>query len=129
VASLSQDGFGAGTVSSISITETGLISASFTNGQIRTIGQVALARFMDSGSLSKLGSNLYAETYDSGQPVVAKPETSGTGRVLSNTLELSNVDLAQEFVKLISYQRAFQANSRVITTTDQMLQDLMSVMR
>jgi flagellar hook protein FlgE len=126
---LNQDGYGAGTVAGISISEDGLISASFTNGQIRTIGQIALARFMDSESLSKLGQNLYAETYDSGQPIIAKPETSGTGRVLANTLELSNVDLAQEFVKLISFQRAFQANSRVITTTDQMLQDLISIIR
>jgi flagellar hook protein FlgE len=129
VVQLTQDGYGAGTVSSISISEDGHISASFTNGQLKTIGQIALARFMDPDSLSKLGRNLYAETFDSGQPIVAKPETSGTGRVLSNSLELSNVDLAQEFVKLISFQRAFQANSRVITTTDQMLQDLISVIR
>jgi flagellar hook protein FlgE len=126
---MSQDGYGAGAVTSVSISEEGIISASFTNGQSRTIAQVALARFMAPSSLTKLGRNLYSESYDSGAPIIAKPETSGTGRVLSNTLELSNVDLAQEFVKLISYQRAFQANSRMITTTDQMLQDLLSVIR
>jgi flagellar hook protein FlgE len=129
VTKLSQDGYGAGTVSNISINEKGIISASFTNGQSRVVGQVALARFLDPSSLTKLGRNLYEETYESGQPVVANPETSGTGRVLSNTLELGNVDLAHEFVKLISAQRAFQANSRVITTTDTLMQELVNIVR
>jgi flagellar hook protein FlgE len=129
VTKLSQDGYGAGTVSNISIAENGLISASFTNGQSRVVGEVALARFLDPSSLTKLGRNLYEETYESGQAVVASPETSGTGRVLSNTLELSNVDLAHEFVKLISAQRAFQANSRIITTTDSLMQELVNLIR
>lgn len=129
VGQLTQDGNGSGAVSNISIGESGLISASFTNGQTRSIGQLALARFLDQGSLMKLGRNLYQETYESGQPVVSKPETSGLGRILSNTLELSNVDLAQEFVKLISAQRAFQANSRIITTTDELYQELINIKR
>jgi flagellar hook protein FlgE len=129
VMKLSQDGYGAGSVSNISIDETGVISASFTNGQSRVVGQVALARFLDPSSLTKLGRNLYEETYESGQAVIANPETSGTGRVLSNTLELSNVDLAHEFVKLISAQRAFQANSRIITTTDTLMQELVNLVR
>jgi flagellar hook protein FlgE len=129
VMKLSQDGYGAGTVASISIGESGIITASFTNGQSRVVGQVALAKFLDPASLNKLGRNLYAETYDSGQPVIANPQTSGTGRVLANTLELSNVDLAHEFVKLISAQRAFQANSRIITTTDSIMQELVNLVR
>jgi flagellar hook protein FlgE len=129
VTQLTQDGFGAGSVTSVNISEDGHITASFTNGQSRIIGQMALARFLAPDSLAKLGRNLYNETFDSGQPIIAKPETSGNGRVLSKSLELSNVDLAQEFVKLISYQRAFQANSRVITTTDTLMQDLISVVR
>ncbi|MBA4393441.1 MAG: flagellar basal-body rod protein FlgF [Desulfobacca sp.] len=129
VMKLSQDGYGAGTVSNISIGEDGTISASFTNGQSRVVGQVALARFMDPSSLTKKGRNLYQETYESGQAVVANPTTSGTGRVLANTLELSNVDLAQAFVKLISAQRAFQANSRIITTTDSLMQELVNMIR
>jgi flagellar hook protein FlgE len=116
-------------VSNIAIAEDGTISASFTNGQSRVVGKVALARFMDPSSLNKMGRNLYNETYESGQPVVADPTTSGTGRVLSNTLELSNVDLAKEFVKLISAQRAFQANSRIITTTDALMQELVNLIR
>jgi flagellar hook protein FlgE len=129
VTQLTQDGFGSGSVTSVTISEDGHITASFTNGQSRIIGQMALARFLAPSDLAKLGRNLYNETFDSGQPIISKPETSGNGRVLSKTLELSNVDLAQEFVKLISYQRAFQANSRVITTTDQLMQDLISVVR
>ena len=129
VSSFSQDGYGAGVFKSISFNEAGMISAVFTNGQSKTIGQMAMARFLDPGGLTKLGQNMFAETYDSGQPVLAAPKTSGLGRLLSNTLELSNVDLSQEFVKLISAQRAFQANSRVITTTDEMMQDLVNLKR
>jgi flagellar hook protein FlgE len=129
VSSFSQDGYGAGVFKSISFNETGMISAVFTNGQSKTIGQMAMARFLDPGGLTKLGQNTFAETYDSGQPVIAAPKTSGLGRLLSNTLELSNVDLSQEFVKLISAQRAFQANSRIITTTDEMMQELVNLKR
>lgn len=129
VTQLIQDGYGAGAVSNISIAQDGVVTASFTNGQSRIVGQVALARFIDPSSLAKLGKNLYAETYNSGQAIVANPGTSGTGRVLANTLELSNVDLAQEFVKLISAQRAFQANSRIITATDELLQELINLKR
>jgi flagellar hook protein FlgE len=129
VSSFSQDGYGAGVFQSISFNEGGIISAVFTNGQSKTIGQMALARFLDPGGLNKLGRNMFSETFDSGQPVIGAPETSGLGRLLSNTLELSNVDLSTEFVKLISAQRAFQANSRVITTTDEMMQDLVNLKR
>jgi len=90
---------------------------------------MALGRFLDPGSLTKLGRNMFAETYDSGPAVIGTPDTSGIGRLLSNTLELSNVDLAQEFVKLISAQRAFQANSRIITTTDELMQELVNLKR
>ena len=129
VSSFSQDGYGAGVFKSISFNEGGIISAVFTNGQSKTLGQMALARFLDPGGLNKLGLNMFSETYDSGQPVIAAPETSGLGRLLSNSLELSNVDLSTEFVKLISAQRAFQANSRIITTTDEMMAELVNLKR
>jgi flagellar hook protein FlgE len=124
-----QDGNAAGTVSNISISDAGLITANFSNGTTKTIGQVALARFTDPSSLRRLGGNLYAETNESGQAIVGKPDNSGLGRVLSSSLELSNVDLATEFVKMISAQRAFQANSRVITTTDELMQELVNLKR
>ena len=76
-----------------------------------------------------MGKNLYGESYDSGQPIIGAPSGGGRGRLLSNSLELSNVDLAEEFVKLITAQRGFQANSRVITTTDEMLGELVNLKR
>ncbi|GIW46244.1 MAG: hypothetical protein KatS3mg078_0121 [Deltaproteobacteria bacterium] len=101
----------------------------FTNGQTRILGQVALAKFVSPSGLLKIGRNLYAESFDSGQPIVGAPGTSGLGRVLSNTLELSNVDLAEEFVRMISAQRAFQANARTITVTDELTQELVNLRR
>ncbi|MFN3480622.1 MAG: flagellar hook-basal body complex protein, partial [Thermodesulfovibrionales bacterium] len=118
-----------GALKNIVISEDGVITGVFTNGQTRPIGQVALARFVAPTGLTKLGRNLYAESFDSGQPIVGMPETSGLGRVLSHTLELSNVDLAEEFVKMISAQRGFQANSRIITTTDDLLQEMINLKR
>jgi len=129
VMNLSQDGYSAGSLKNVVISEDGVITGVFTNGQTRAIGQVALARFIAPTGLTKLGRNLYAETYDSGQPIVGMAGTSGLGRVLSNTLELSNVDLAEEFVKMISAQRGFQANSRIITTTDELMQELVNLKR
>ena len=129
VNSQTQDGNAAGSVSNISISEAGLVTANFSNGKTKTIGQLALAGFTDPSSLKKLGGNLYAETNDSGQATVGTPDSSGLGRVLSSSLELSNVDLATEFVKMISAQRAFQANSRVITTTDELMQELVNLKR
>jgi flagellar hook protein FlgE len=126
---LSQDGYPAGNLMNISISEDGVITGVFTNGQTRAIGQIALAKFTAPDKLAKLGRNLYSESYDSGQPIVGMANTSGLGRVLSNSLELSNVDLAEEFVKMISAQRGFQANSRIITTTDEMLQELVNLNR
>ncbi len=105
------------------------MSGVFTNGQTRAIGQIALARFIAPTELSKLGRNLYAESFDSGQPIVGMAGTSGLGRVLANSLELSNVDLAEEFVKMISAQRGFQANARMISTTDELMQELVNLRR
>ncbi len=129
VMNLTQDGYAAGSLKNITISEDGVITGIFTNGQTRAIGQVALARFLSTTGLTKLGRNLYGESYDSGQPVVGIASTSGLGRVLSNTLELSNVDLAEEFVKMISAQRGFQANSKVITTTDELMQEIVNLKR
>jgi flagellar hook protein FlgE len=125
----SQDGFPAGTLKGLSISQNGVISGIFTNGQIKPIAQLALAKFMAPTQLTKFGRNLYAESFDSGVAIIGTPNNSGLGRVLSNTLELSNVDLAEEFVRMISAQRGFQANSRVITTTDELMQELVNLKR
>jgi flagellar hook protein FlgE len=129
VMNLSQDGYPAGSLDNMTISENGIITGIFTNGQTRAIGQIGLAKFIAPDSLAKLGRNLYSESFDSGQPIVGMADTSGLGRVLSNSLELSNVDLADEFVKMISAQRGFQANSRIITTTDELLQELVNLKR
>jgi flagellar hook protein FlgE len=113
----------------VSISQDGRITGVFTNGQTRTIGQVALAKFVAPTALTKLGKNLYAQTYDSGQPLVGAAGTSGLGSIVSNSLELSNVDLAQEFVNMISAQRGFEANSRIITTTDELMQEVVNLKR
>jgi flagellar hook protein FlgE len=126
---LSQDGYPAGSLDNMTISENGIITGIFTNGQTRAIGQIGLAKFIAPDRLAKLGRNLYSESFDSGQPIVGMADTSGLGRVLSNSLELSNVDLADEFVKMISAQRGFQANSRIITTTDELLQELVNLKR
>lgn len=129
VLSISQDGYSAGSLKTVTVSENGVITGIFSNGQTRVLGQLALARFVASTGLLKMGRNLFAETYESGQPIVGNPTTSGLGRVLSNTLELSNVDLAEEFIKMISAQRGFQANSRVVTTADDLMQELVNLKR
>lgn len=129
VMNIAQDGYSAGTLKNIAIGQDGTITGIFTNGQTRMIAQLALANFLAPDALAKLGSNLYAETAESGQAVIGAANTSGIGRVLSNTLELSNVDLAEQFVKMISTQRGFQANSRIITTTDELLTEIVNLKR
>jgi flagellar hook protein FlgE len=124
-----QDGYASGTLQSESVSKDGIITGLFTNGQSRTLAQVVLARFNNPQGLTHLGNNLFGITSDSGQPIAGAPNSSGIGRILSNSLELSNVDLAQQFVKMIEYQRGFQANSKVITTTDEMLQELVNLKR
>jgi flagellar hook protein FlgE len=124
-----QDGYSAGMLRGISVDEEGIITGTYSNGQLVPMYQIALADFPSYEGLTKLGKNLYAESLASGQPM---PGVAGNGRLGSispNTLEMSNVDLAQEFVKMITTQRAFQANSRVITTSDEILNELINIKR
>jgi flagellar hook protein FlgE len=124
-----QDGFAAGSLQGISVATDGRISGRFSNGQLRVLAQIALGRFNDVQGLAKLGKNLLGESADSGLPIVGKPDSSGLGRVLSSSLELSNVDLGEEFINLISAQRGFQANARVVTTADEILGELVNLKR
>ena len=125
----SQDGYSSGSLRNITITQDGYITGIFTNGQTRAVGQVALAKFLAPTEVKKMGKNLYSESSESGQPIISIPGTSGTGVVLSNTLELSNVDLAEEFVKMIISQRGFQANSKMVSTSDELMQELINLKR
>lgn len=129
ISNIVQNGYASGSLINISIDSSGNINGIFSNGQTRILARIALARFNNPSGLEKLGRNLFAQSQDSGTPIIASPETSGLGRVLSNALELSNVDLAEEFVKMISAQRGFQANSRIITTTDELMQELVNLKR
>ncbi len=124
-----QNGYPAGMLRGIAVNEEGVITASYSNGEMTAIYQVALADFPSYDGLTKMGRNLYAESLASGQ---ALPGTVGNGRlgsIASNSLEMSNVDLAEEFVKMITTQRAFQANSRVITASDEILTELINIKR
>ncbi len=126
---LTQDGFTAGSLKTLSVSEDGTITGIFTNGQTKPVARLALAKFSAPSELTKIGRNLYAESFSSGQPIIGEPGTAGIGRVLSASLELSNVDLAAEFIKMIAAQRGFQANSRIITTTDDLLQEVVNLKR
>ena len=124
-----QDGFSSGVLRGISVDESGIVIAAYSNGQLIPVFQVAMADFASYDGLTKLGKNLYAESINSGQPL---PGIAGDGRLGSISpmaIEMSNVDLAQEFVKMITTQRAFQANARVITTSDEILSELINLKR
>ncbi|MGD8946239.1 MAG: flagellar hook protein FlgE [Desulfobacterales bacterium] len=124
-----QDGYPSGVLRGISVDENGVVTASYSNGQLSPVFQIAMADFPSYEGLTKMGKNLYAESLSSGQPM---PGTAGNGRLGGITpmaIEMSNVDLAQEFVKMITTQRAFQANSKVITTSDEILSELINIKR
>jgi flagellar hook protein FlgE len=124
-----QDGFTTGTLQSISVNPNGNITGQFTNGQTRNLARIMLANFNAPQGLSSQGSSLFAETQSSGQPILGQATTAGFGSVLSNSVELSNVDIAEEFVKLIQDQQAFQANARIISTTEDLLDEVVNLTR
>ena len=126
---MTRDGFAAGFLDKLETDSSGKIFGVFTNGQRRALFQVALANFPNDAVLSHNGNNLLKETIASGSPVLGLPGAGGMGTISPFALEQSNVDLAAEFVKLIIVQRGYEANSKTILTTDQMLSSLMQVKR
>ena len=126
---LSQDGQTSGSLTGTSISDTGIIVGRFSNGTTRSLGQVALARFTNPNGLDAVGGNQFIESADSGSPVIGGPGTGAFGKVVANTLESSNVDLGDELVNMITMQRSFQANSRIITTTNTLLGELVNLSR
>jgi flagellar hook protein FlgE len=106
-----------------------VVSGHYSNGQVLFLARVALANFINPWGLSREGGNLWSETRESGQPLTGTPGSAGLGKIAPNSLEQSNVDLSREFVDMIIQQRGFQANSRVITTTDTMLAELINLKR
>ncbi len=129
VSALRQDGFAAGEVAGIAVGQDGTITGVFTNGQRRTLGQVALATFESERGLARTGHNLWSATDASGEALVGAAASGRRGAIVSGALEGSNVDLASEFVDLIAYQRGFQASSRIITTADEMYQEVVALKR
>jgi flagellar hook protein FlgE len=124
-----QNGYPAGALRGVSVDEYGVVSGSYSNGQISPLYQVALADFPNQSGLSKMGKNLYAESRNSGGALFGMAQSGRLGSISPSAIEMSNVDLAQEFVKMITTQRAFQANSRVITTSDEILAELINLKR
>ncbi len=124
-----QNGYSAGIISTIVVEEDGTISGIFSNGTSSEIARLALANFNNPDGLSRKGDTMYVQTGFSGDVVVGTPDSGGRGSIIPNALEMSNVDLAKEFTKMILFQRGYQANSRIIRTTDEFLQELMTIKR
>ncbi len=120
VSSITQDGFGAGQLIAFEIDESGTAFARFTNGQSRSIGQVALASFANNNGLQPSGDTNFSETFASGAPTIGAPGGGGRGVIQSSAVETSNVDITAELVNLIIAQRNFQANAQVISANDQL---------
>lgn len=126
---VNQDGWSAGDLSSIQIERDGRVTGLFTNGQTRTIAQVAVANFSAPDQLERMGSTLLAQSQRSGEPAIGAAGEGGRGTIASGALEQSNVDIAEQFVRMIAAQRAFEANSKTITTADQLLSELIAMKR
>nr|PZN08833.1 MAG: flagellar hook protein FlgE [Caldicoprobacter oshimai] len=122
-------GYAAGILNSISIDSEGRVIGYYTNGQSREDAVLAIATFNNPGGLNKVGNNLYQQSTNSGYPVYGRAGVGGRGTIIAGALEMSNVDLAKEFTDMIVAQRGFQANSRIITVADEMLQELVNMKR
>lgn len=127
VGAQSQNGYASGSLSGVRIDANGVVSGVYTNGQTLAAGQLAIARFQSNDGLGRAGQSLWSATPGSGEAALGAVGEGGRASIVSGSLEQSNVDITTQFVQLISHQRAFQANSKTITTADQMLQELMHI--
>ncbi|MEM1072713.1 MAG: flagellar hook-basal body complex protein, partial [Planctomycetota bacterium] len=114
-----------GTLSSYSVAPDGIITGTFSNGLLRSLGQVAIADFTVPEGLVEIEQNLYRPGPNSGPAIITEPLELGTGRVVSGALETSNVDLGEEFIELILASTGYSASSRVIRTSDELIQQLL----
>ncbi len=124
---ISQDGYPGGDLAGIRVDETGTLIGSFTNGRSFGLAQVAMARFTNNGGLESDGGNAFIQTSNSGDPIIGQAAVGGRGFIQASALEMSNVDLSRSLTQLIVVQRGFQANSKTITTSDQMLNTLLQL--
>ena len=123
------DGNTMGSLQSFTVDQTGVISGVYSNGLRRPVAQVAIGDFLNPDGLMKVGHNEFQASNNSGLAVIGTPGTGGRGSIAPGNLEMSNVDISQEFTSMIITQRGFQANSRIITASDEMLQDLVNLKR
>jgi flagellar hook protein FlgE len=124
-----QDGFPPGTLSSFTITESGLIRGIFSNGAERPLGQILMASFANNGGLQQVGENLFAQGVNSGEAVYGRPGESGIGTLTAGALELSNTDIGQNLIELILASTQYRGGARVITTAQELLDELLSLRR
>jgi flagellar hook protein FlgE len=124
-----QDGSAAGTITNLSFNDEGVLTALYSNGQATDLSQIGLAKFENPEALFKVGNNRFKEARDSGTAAIGKANSSGRGKLFAKSLERSTVDLAMEFVGLIQNQRGFQANAKTITTTDELLNEVIQLKR
>jgi flagellar hook protein FlgE len=129
VSSQSQDGYTSGDFSGVAIDGTGVVQGLYTNGQKIAMAQLSIAKFRSNDGLGRAGQNLWIETRESGTAAMGVAGSGGRGATSAGAVEGSNVDLAEEFVGLIQHQRSFSANSKTITTADEMLQELINIKR
>lgn len=129
VAAITQDGSATGQLSGLTVGEDGIITGSYSNGQVKAIAQVAIASFANPEGLERVTGTMFKSSVNSGLAQLGAAASGGRGIIAPGTLEMSNVDLAEEFTNLIRTQRGFQANSRVITTSDEMLQEIVNLKR
>ncbi len=127
--STNTDGYGPGNLTSIIIGNDGVIQGVFSNGQVEELAQLAVATFNNNRGLLRLGDNLFLETNASGASAIGAPGTGGRGKITGSALESSNVDIATEFTNMLVYQRGYQANSRIITTSDEVIQEALAIKR
>lgn len=127
--SWSQDGAGAGTLTGVSFSDDGVLTALYSNGEAQDLAKVALAKFENPEALVKVGNNKMKECRESGGAAIGFASSGGRGQILAGALERSTVDLASEFVEMIKTQRNFQANAKTITTSDEMLNDVINIRR
>jgi len=127
--SWNQDGAAAGTITGLSFNDEGVLTAVYSNGQAADLAQISLAKFENPEALFKVGNNRLKESRDSGGASMGAPGSSGRGKIYAKSLERSTVDLATEFVNMIQNQRGFQANAKTITTTDELLNEIIQLKR
>jgi flagellar hook protein FlgE len=129
VATTTQNGSPSAQLTSVSIGDGGSVLGTFSDGQTKELARLAVATFIAPATLSAIGDNLFSVSSTSGTPAVGPADTGGRGSVLGGALEYSNVDIAREFTNLMTAQRGFQANSRVITTADEINQEAINLKR